>query len=371
MPYLLVHAIVSAQYFDVGPRVTARIASRFALRFTLVSASVCAAAALSGCAAKGRRTAQADSNGSPTAPASSPVGVAPAPSASPSTAPEATVDASIRAEDAAAPAPANDAETPPEGMLPVPGGTFVMGADTGGQEDEHPAHPVTLRPFYLDRTEVTNAAYAECVRAKRCRPNNVHIASITHSGDDAGFARPQQPVNGVQWQDAHDYCAFREKRLPREAELERAIRGDDGRRFPWGDDPPTPARAVFGRALGHGTTDDVGTHPTGRGPYGHDDLAGNVWEWMEDEYDPYAYRRATASEGKPGTCAEILAAQNELRATGKQGFTGSNPIPTECERSIRGGAFNYDGPGLRSTNRVHHPARYQLVMLGLRCAKDR
>jgi formylglycine-generating enzyme required for sulfatase activity len=95
-----------------------------------------------------------------------------------------------------------------------------------------------------------------------------------------------------------------------------------------------------------------------------------VWEWAADEYDPYAYTRATASEGKPGTCDEIMAAQDELRKQGKQGFTGSNPIPTECEHVLRAGAFNYDADGLRSTNRVHHPGAFRLVMTGFRCAKD-
>jgi formylglycine-generating enzyme required for sulfatase activity len=267
-------------------------------------------------------------------------------------------------------APTDAIATIPEDMLPVPGGAFTMGADRGGQDDEHPAHTVTLKPFLLDRTEVTNADYAKCVAAHVCRPNSGHIASATKSGSDAEFTKPKRPVVGVAWVDARDYCAWRGKRLPREAEYERAVRGDDGRMYPWGNEPPTPARTVFGRDLGTGTTDDVGAHPEGRGQYGHDDLAGNVWEWMDDLYDPYAYRRSTAAEGTPGTCAEITAAQNELRSTGKQGFTGSNPIPTECERSIRGGAFNYDGFGLRSTNRVHHPAGFRLVMLGIRCAKD-
>ncbi len=95
-----------------------------------------------------------------------------------------------------------------------------------------------------------------------------------------------------------------------------------------------------------------------------------MWEWTADEYDPYAYTRPTAPEGKPGTCAEIRAAQDALRRDGKQGFTGSNPIPTECERSLRAGAFNYDADGLRSTNRVHHPGAFRLVMTGFRCAKD-
>jgi formylglycine-generating enzyme required for sulfatase activity len=259
-------------------------------------------------------------------------------------------------------------------MLLVPAGTFTMGADKVGEEDEHPAHAVTLPAFYLDRTEVTNAAYAECVAARACTPNDSHIASRTHAGVDADFNRPNQPVIGVTWADAHAYCAFRGKRLPREAEFERAVRGDDNRRFPWGNEPPTPERTVFGRWLsaepGHGTTDDVGSHPSGKGPYGHDDLAGNVWEWMQDEYDPIAYRRPTASQGIPGTCAQIRATQDKLRAEGLQGFTGSNPIPHDCDRVLRGGAFNYPGPGLRASNRVHHPGTFRLVMTGMRCAKD-
>ncbi len=279
---------------------------------------------------------------------------------------EADADAAI--EDAAVLEDA--APSAPEGMLLVPAGTFTMGADTGGEEDEHPAHKVTLPAFFLDRTEVTNEAYAACVARGACRVNSVHIASVTHAGPDANFNGPKQPVVGVRLDDAKAFCVAQGKRLPSEAEFERAIRGDDDRRFPWGNEPPTPERTVYGRAYGLGHTDNVGAHPTGRGPYGHDDMAGNVWEWMEDEYDPYAYRRATAAVGKPGTCTQILTTQNELRAKGKQGFTGSNPIPNECEHVLRGGAYNYDGPGLRSSNRVHHPARFTLVMAGFRCAMD-
>ncbi len=283
-------------------------------------------------------------------------------------------DAATNADAGAASARRSDAATSsgpaPEGMLLVPAGAFTMGADHGGEEDERPAHQVTLAAFWLDRTEVTHEAYAACVAAKACGSSNTHIASSTHAGPDALFSRPTQPVNGVTWNDARAFCAWKGKRLPREAEFERACRGDDARRFPWGNDAPTRERTVFGRAYGAEGTDDVGAHPTGRGPYGHDDLAGNVWEWLEDEYDPIAYEREGAAAGVPGTCAEIMKALNQLRADGKQGFTGSNPIPTECERGLRGGAYNYDGPGLRSTNRVHHPGRFRLVMTGFRCAKD-
>ncbi|HVJ92044.1 MAG TPA: formylglycine-generating enzyme family protein [Labilithrix sp.] len=250
----------------------------------------------------------------------------------------------------------------PEGMLLVKGGTFRMGADAGGEGDERPAHDVTVASFWLDQTEVTQSAYEECVAAKTCAPADPAILA-SYGGL---FRGPQKPVVGISWHSARDYCLWRGKRLPREAEFERAVRGDDGRKFPWGNDPPTKERTVFSASA----PEDVGTHPAGRGPYGHDDLAGNVWEWIDDDYDPFAYTRPTASLGKPGSCDEIIAAQNKLRAEGKQGFTGTNPIPTECEKSIRGGAYNYPAHGLRSTNRIHHPARFKLRMTGVRCAKD-
>jgi len=249
-----------------------------------------------------------------------------------------------------------------EGMLLVAGGTFTMGSETGGEGDERPAHPVTLAPFWLDRTEVTQEAWDACVVAKACPAADAAILA-TFGGL---FKGPKKPVVGVTWFASRDYCKWKGKRLPREAEYERAVRGDDGRRFPWGSEPPTHDRTVFET----NATEDVGTHPTGHGPYGHEDLAGNVWEWIDDDYDPFAYARPGAAEGKTGTCDEIVAAQNKLRAENKQGFTGSNPIPTECEKSIRGGAYNYPAGGLRSTNRIHHPPSFKLRMTGLRCAKD-
>jgi formylglycine-generating enzyme required for sulfatase activity len=247
-------------------------------------------------------------------------------------------------------------------MLLVPGGVFKMGADQGGEGDEHPAHDVTVASFWLDRTEVTQAAYDECVVAKVCTAPDPEILSSMNGL----FRGPQKPVVGISWYSARDYCNWKGKRLPREAEFERAVRADDGRRFPWGNDPPTRERAVFGS----NAPEEVGTHLPGRSAYGHDDLAGNVWEWIDDDYDPFAYTRATAKDGRPGTCDEITAAQNKLRAESRQGFTGSNPIPTVCEKSIRGGAYNYPAEGLRSTNRIHHPPNFKLRMTGVRCAKD-
>jgi formylglycine-generating enzyme required for sulfatase activity len=289
-----------------------------------------------------------------------------APSGSIALASERVSPPAARATAAPAAEPEPGSTTTPAGMFPVPEGSFMMGADEGGEPDERPAHLVTVRGFWLDTTEVTNAAYARCVEASACRPHSPRNAA-SHGLDDRTFRSPRQPVSGVSWDDALGYCRWVEKRLPTEAEFERASRGEDGRRYPWGSEPPRAELVVFGTSVTH----EVGAHPRGAGPYGHLDLAGNVWEWIADEYDPYAYRRASAPEGKPGECAEILAAQNELRRAGQQGFTGSNPIPTECEHVLRGGAFNSTPAPLRTMNRVHHPGRFRLVMSGFRCAKDR
>ncbi|HRI64055.1 MAG TPA: SUMF1/EgtB/PvdO family nonheme iron enzyme [Polyangium sp.] len=253
-----------------------------------------------------------------------------------------------------------------EGMILVPAGPFIMGADSGGEPDEWPAHSVTLPAFYLDENEVTNEDWGRCVAANECPPPEPANAERNGLGPDKRFRGPKQPVSSISWFSARAYCAFVGKRLPTEAEFEKASRGPEGRLYPWGSNPPGPHRAVFGQSI----TADVGTHPDGDGPYGHHDLAGNVWEWMEDVYDPIAYRRPGAATGQSVSCAIAEETYADLRKRNQQGFTGSNPIPTECENVLRGGGFNYHALGLRSTNRVHHPPRFRMVMSGLRCARD-
>jgi formylglycine-generating enzyme required for sulfatase activity len=241
-----------------------------------------------------------------------------------------------------------------------------MGSDDQGEPDERPAHTVTLPAYYLDENEVTNAEYQACVDAGACEKPDPRSADKNGYGPDKRFRGPKQPVSSIPWASAKAYCERLGKRLPTEAEWEKAARGPDGRIYPWGNAQPTPDRGAF-----HATvTSDVGSHPAGDGPYGHHDMAGNVWEWLEDVYDPYAYRRPGAAKGVPGSCDEALAALAELRRDRREGFTGTNPIPTECERVLRGGAFNYMAHGLRSSNRVHHPGRFHLVMSGFRCAKS-
>ena len=248
----------------------------------------------------------------------------------------------------------HDAPPAPD-RVRVPAGPFRMGSDGVGEPDEHPQHTRTLAAFDIDRTEVTRGNYERCIRAGRC--------SNPRPLDDR-FRDPTQPIVGVSWFQATAYCAWAGGRLPTEAEWEKAARGTDGRTFPWGETYPTLRMATFGHEERTGHPDPVGSHPGFPSPYGALDMAGNVWEWVADPYDPYAYREP----GVEPTCERALASLTDLRTRGVRGFTGSNPLPTICERVLRGGGWNYGGAGLRSSNRVHHGPNYQLVMSGFRCA---
>ncbi len=251
-------------------------------------------------------------------------------------------------------APAASRQRPRADRVRVPAGNFVMGLDTGGEGDERPRHTVRVGAFAIDRLEVSRGAYTLCVHAGACSAPRAMAPR---------FDDPRQPVVGVSWTDARAYCAWAGGRLPTEEEWEKAARGTDERTYAWGNEPPTPERAVFDRDESHGTPDPVGTHPSGRGPYGAEDLTGNVWEWTESPYDPYAYRHAST----PATCESALASLSDLRTHGIVGFTGRNPLPDECERVLRGGAWNYGAAGLRVTNRVHHPPRFRIMVAGFRC----
>lgn len=163
-------------------------------------------------------------------------------------------------------------------MMLVPAGEFIMGSDRG-DEDEAPVHRVYLNAFYIDKFEVTNARFAKYVEAIQSEP------PWGFSDKETPVVHADRPVRWVSWMDAMGYCLWVGKRLPTEAEWEKAARGTDERVYPWGNDPPTPVHAVYGlKEGGAETVSVIGNHHMGQSPYGVQDLAGNLYEWVMDWY---------------------------------------------------------------------------------------
>jgi len=175
-------------------------------------------------------------------------------------------------------------------MVLVPAGEFLMGSkdDPDADDDELPQHTVYMSEFWIDKTEVTNEQYHRCVTAGDCQASS-------YAGDDH-FNGADQPVVGVSWHDAKTYCEWAGKRLPTEAEWEKAARGTDGRKYPWGNsfdgskvnfcDTNCELDWKDSEANdGYPYTAPVGSYPGGASPYGALDMAGNVREWCQDWYD--------------------------------------------------------------------------------------
>ncbi|MEK6751459.1 MAG: SUMF1/EgtB/PvdO family nonheme iron enzyme [Chloroflexota bacterium] len=184
-------------------------------------------------------------------------------------------------------------------------GTFRMGGlDTEAQKDEQPTHSVTIKGFWMDKLEVTNAMFGLCVKAGGCEPPQ-YFKSDTR---DSYFNNPEfndYPVVYVTWAQADTYCKWAGRRLPTEAEWERAARGDDFRTYPWGDDRPDSSRGNFNYFVGDTTR--VGNFPAGASPFGVLDLAGNIAEWVSDYYDSDYYGQGvTMNPGGPGARSQYF-----------------------------------------------------------------
>jgi formylglycine-generating enzyme required for sulfatase activity len=223
----------------------------------------------------------------------------------------------------------------PEGMVLAPAGAFNMGAEVGG--DAGPVHPVTLSAFFMDQTEVTNAAYQACVDAGGCTaPQRRGSDTRGNYFTDPAFAN--YPVLNVTWDQADAFCRAAGKRLPTEAEWEYAASGGDGRLYPWGNtfDPTlVPVQS--------NDTVAVGSFPGGASPLGVLDMAGNALEWVSDWYDPGYY--AVAPPENP---------------TGPG--TGSRKV-------LRGGSFgNPDASIYINSRRFNRPPNGADVDIGFRCA---
>lgn len=180
-------------------------------------------------------------------------------------------------------------EKDPVDMVVIPAGSYVRGSAPGeGRLDEQPRRKIFLDAFAIDKYEVSNARYSEFLK------ETLHKPPMNVYGDKPFLeevdAVANLPVVQVTWHDAVDYCFWAGKRLPTEAEWEKAARGDDSRRYPWGNEAPNPERANFDRNWqSRQTLLDVASLSDGRSPYDLHHMAGNVREWVQDWYDPDYY----------------------------------------------------------------------------------
>jgi len=170
----------------------------------------------------------------------------------------------------------------------IPVGTFHMGGfDVRAAPDEFPSHEVTIDAFWMDQLEVTNAMYQLCVKAGVCTlPQNFRSQRRSDYYNNPEFK--DYPVIYVTWGQAKAYCEWAGRRLPTEAEWERAARGDDMRTFPWGEDKADEHFANFNMLVTD--TSRVGSYPMGASPFGVLDMAGNVAEWTNDYYKSNYYQ---------------------------------------------------------------------------------
>jgi formylglycine-generating enzyme required for sulfatase activity len=234
----------------------------------------------------------------------------------------------------------------------VPAGEFEMGAEgKPADPDEGPKHKVYLDAFFIGRYEVNNKQYQTFVRAMSHRiPENCCDSRYNlWRGDSVLDGVGDLPAINVSWDDAVSYCKWIGGRLPTEAEWEKTARGTDGRTYPWGNEPVSGNRANYSFESvsawdGPASLAKVSQYDFGRGPYGTYEMAGNVWEWVQDFYDEQYYKHSPAKN--------------------PQGPTDGD------ERVIRGGSWRNTAEMLRSANRNKHAPGERRVYIGFRCAKD-
>lgn len=236
----------------------------------------------------------------------------------------------------------------------IPAGEFIMGAadtDTQSTPDERPQHKITLDAFLIGKYEVTNAQYHAFVKAtghrlpENCCDPKYHLwnGNVMQAGVE------ELPAINVSWNDAVAFCEWNGGRLPTEAEWEKAARGTDGRLYPWGNEPPSGNRANYSFDPvsmwdGPASLAKKDQYEFGKSPYGVYEMAGNVWEWVQDWYNADYYKTSPASNPK-------------------------GPEKGEA-RIIRGASWRNTADMQRASNRNKHAPTERRVYIGIRCAKD-
>lgn len=247
----------------------------------------------------------------------------------------------------------------PQDMKCIPGGAFTRGSDRVAVDedswrevkDEAPPAQVTLSTFFMDTYEVTYGQYQNCVKAGKCDKKGPNYRNYDH---------PQQPMVGMNWFDARDYCRYVGKSLPTEAQFEKAARGPDGELYPWGNEPADCDKAIIkyngkrscGVGPDHGVTFKVGSRPAFR--YGLHDIAGNSWEWTNDWYTEGYDKCGEACLGKDpeGPC------------------NGADECPGHKKRVLKSGSWYWSAEyALGSNRRPHYPINKPFHHFGFRCAK--
>ncbi len=218
----------------------------------------------------------------------------------------------------------------------IPEGIFIMGSNRNPQTKEYPEHNVYLDAFWMDKVEVTNAMYEKCVNAGECIPPVLRFNPYYGK-----WAYRDLPVVYVNWFAAEQYCTWAGRRLPTEAEWEKAARGADLRIYTWGNGRATPRLANFEESL-IGESLPAYRYPLGASPYGVLNMAGNVREWVADWFDNKYY-----------------GISPQVNPTGPE---------TGIERSLRGGAYDANSDSITTFHRFRHEPDSAGLSRGFRCA---